>query len=145
MDVTRSVELLAPAVVVFLANQLTKMLVVRLLGRGQTVCLTSFVQICFTTNICRNRRFVNSRVALLLLWGSTLVTLILVTEQGSFFGHAAAQMGLEAALGGAASNLHDWRRHGSVIDLVRVGWWPVFNLADVGITLGAITALWFIR
>jgi lipoprotein signal peptidase len=33
----------------------------------------------------------------------------------------------------------------AVIDLVKVGWWPVFNLADVGVTLGAIMALWFIR
>jgi lipoprotein signal peptidase len=32
-----------------------------------------------------------------------------------------------------------------VIDIVKVGWWPIFNLADVGITVGAIAAIWFIR
>jgi len=54
-------------------------------------------------------------------------------------------VGLGAALGGAASNLYDRLRRGAVIDFLDVGWWPVFNLADVAITLGTITALWFLR
>jgi lipoprotein signal peptidase len=32
-----------------------------------------------------------------------------------------------------------------VVDFVAIGRWPLFNLADVGITLGAVMALWFIR
>ncbi len=41
-------------------------------------------------------------------------------------------------LGGAVGNIIDRIRLGYVIDFVQVGWWPVFNVADSGITTGAI-------
>jgi signal peptidase II len=137
-------ELIVPGACVFFADQLTKSLAVRLLAKGRSVRLTSGVQIRLTTDTTRNRRSLVGRCALLLLWASTLVGLILLIQHGDVFRHAVARLGLGAALGGAASNLYDWLRRGTVIDLVKVGWWPVFNLADVGITLGAILALWFI-
>jgi signal peptidase II len=46
------------------------------------------------------------------------------------------QVGLSAALGGATSNLIDRFRHGAVIDFIDLGFWPVFNLADVAIVFG---------
>jgi lipoprotein signal peptidase len=42
---------------------------------------------------------------------------------------------------GAASNLIDRIWHGCVIDFIQLGWWPIFNLADFFITLGAIMLL----
>ena len=45
-------------------------------------------------------------------------------------------------IGGAAGNLLDRARWGSVIDFIDFGfrrnWWPVFNLADSAITIGVI-------
>ncbi len=44
-------------------------------------------------------------------------------------------------LGGAAGNLADrlFRAHGgAVIDFVDLQWWPIFNVADVAISAGAI-------
>jgi signal peptidase II len=47
-------------------------------------------------------------------------------------------------LGGALGNLTDrFVRapsflHGSVVDFVKVGWWPVFNVADSCVTIGAV-------
>jgi signal peptidase II len=45
--------------------------------------------------------------------------------------------------GGAVSNLADRLvrdHHGAVVDFIQVAsWWPVFNLADAAITLGALT------
>jgi signal peptidase II len=52
---------------------------------------------------------------------------------------AAVAMGL--MLGGACGNLADRlvrHNHGAVIDFVDLRWWPVFNLADAGITVGAV-------
>jgi signal peptidase II len=140
-----AVELLGPAAFMFLADQLAKMLAARLLPRGRSVFLVPCVQLRYTTNVSRARRFPRTRPALLFLWGSTVVTLILVMQQGYFFRHSLARIALGTALGGAASNLYDRLRRGAVIDVVKVGWWPVFNLADVGITVGALAALWFIR
>ena len=40
------------------------------------------------------------------------------------------------ALGGALGNLRDIIVHGGVRDFIDLGWWPVFNLADVAIVAG---------
>lgn len=137
--------LVVPAACVFVADQLTKSLAVRFLSKGRSVSVASGVQIRLAANAARSRRSLAGRGALLFLWAATVVSLMLLIQQGDFFRHAMARLGLGVAVGGAASNLYDRLRRGRVIDFVKVGWWPVFNLADVGITLGAMLALWFIR
>ncbi len=47
-------------------------------------------------------------------------------------------VGLALVLGGALGNLLDRARFGGVIDFIDFRVWPVFNLADSCITLGAI-------
>jgi signal peptidase II len=52
---------------------------------------------------------------------------------------AVVAMGL--LLGGACGNLADRlirHHHGAVIDFVDLRWWPVFNVADACITVGAL-------
>jgi len=39
-------------------------------------------------------------------------------------------------LGGAAGNLVDRLRYGSVVDFIDIGFWPIFNLADLSIVVG---------
>ena len=41
-------------------------------------------------------------------------------------------------LGGAAGNLLDRVRLGHVVDFIDFHFWPVFNVADIGITVGAL-------
>lgn len=43
--------------------------------------------------------------------------------------------------GGSIGNLIDRLLYGSVIDFFSVGWWPVFNIADIGIVCGSISLL----
>lgn len=47
------------------------------------------------------------------------------------------QLILGLILGGAFGNLIDRMRLGFVVDFVQVGWFPIFNLADSAITIGA--------
>jgi signal peptidase II len=60
---------------------------------------------------------------------------------------AAVAMGL--LLGGALGNLADRlvrHHHGAVIDFIDLRWWPVFNVADAAISVGAVLlALVFFR
>lgn len=65
---------------------------------------------------------------------------------GVLFGGArrlprTAQGGLAVLCGGAVGNLIDRVRIGAVVDYVDLRVWPVFNLADVAVTAGAVTVL----
>lgn len=53
----------------------------------------------------------------------------------------ATQVGLGAALGGAASNIFDRLRFGAVRDFLWVGWGGIFNPADAALVLGLLTVL----
>jgi signal peptidase II len=50
-------------------------------------------------------------------------------------------LGLALALGGAIGNMVDRVRLGEVVDFLDLGWFPVFNLADTAITLGALALI----
>jgi signal peptidase II len=75
--------------------------------------------------------------------GAVIVTVLLVRATR----HATDRVilvGLVLVLGGAIGNLMDrlFRSpgflRGHVVDFVAVGWWPVFNVADSCITIGAV-------
>jgi signal peptidase II len=50
-------------------------------------------------------------------------------------------------IGGALGNLldrafrGDGLLNGAVVDFIDVQWWPIFNIADIGVTVGALTFL----
>ncbi|PDW04623.1 signal peptidase II [Candidatus Viridilinea mediisalina] len=49
----------------------------------------------------------------------------------------SAQLTMGFILGGALGNVIDRIRLGYVVDFIQVGWWPIFNLADSFICIGA--------
>jgi signal peptidase II len=58
-------------------------------------------------------------------------------------GSWASVVALGLLSGGALSNLADRffrHHHGGVVDFIQlVSWWPIFNVADASITIGALT------
>lgn len=59
--------------------------------------------------------------------------------------HPLERFGLALIVGGAFGNIVDRLRQGAVTDFIDVYWhdwhWPTFNVADIGITLGALCLL----
>lgn len=53
----------------------------------------------------------------------------------------AGVAGLGLAFGGATSNLVERVVRGAVTDFIAVGWWPVFNVADAAMVVGAGLAI----
>lgn len=131
-------ELVLAALCIVAADQLTKYLVARRVPLGRSIRVGP-IQIRHVAKPARGRRL------LLALWIATVCILGLLMTAGGFFSSSAAQIGVGSALGGSASNLSERLRYGEITDFVDLGWWPVFNLADVAITAGIIVALWFIR
>ncbi len=140
-----TMDLSLAALLVFLADQLTKVWIAAHLPKNRSLALIGALQFRYSENSFGRRCFTDRRVSLPLWWLAAVLGLLALVKFGNFFPDPAAQLGIGAALGGSGSNVYDWHKRGVVIDFVKVGWWPVFNLADVAISLGAVLALWFMR
>ena len=109
------------------------------LGAGRSVQLGRIAQIRPVSNRRRIYAERSFRVALVLTWVFATIASALLAASGSF-DSTLSRVGLGAALGGAAGNLFDILSTHSVRDYIDLGWWPVFNLADVAILGGLALA-----
>ena len=138
----RAVALYGTAGLVLAADQLTKYLVVEhLAGRPPLRLVGGFLELRYTTN---------SGGAFSLLTGAPLffgITAILIVAGIVYAGRRTRGVGLLVplglVLGGALGNLadrlfRDAPLRGEVVDFVKVGIWPVFNLADSCIVVGGL-------
>ena len=82
------------------------------------------------------------RTLLISVWLVAFAAALILETSGTVFHSRIAAIGVGAALGGAAGNLLDVIRWGSVVDFIDLGWWPVFNVADVAIIAGLTLAFW---
>lgn len=139
---TALVELLFAAGLVLALDQASKRLVVARLGPDRRSSLGSRLRLRPITNENAGLGFGRDRRLLVSLWVLAALGTILLIYFAPAFQRQLARLGLGAALGGATGNLLDRFRLGGVVDFVDLGVWPVFNLADVGIVLGAAVALW---
>jgi len=124
------------------ADQITKSIAVSLWSETPQQIIGHDVELFVTRNSgSAFSRFQN--LTPLLAVGATIVAIVLA--------HAARKesdrvtlYALVLLLGGALGNLSDrfFRApsflHGGVVDFVKVGWWPVFNVADSCVTIGAV-------
>jgi signal peptidase II len=139
----RMLALYGTAAAVLAVDQLTKQLVVaNLAGRPPVDVIGEFVQLRYTTN---------SGGAFSLLTGAPLFfgIMAMVIIGGIVYASRRAQplsllVVLGLILGGALGNLADRLLRGDaflqgeVVDFVRVGIWPVFNVADSCVVVGGI-------
>ena len=87
--------------------------------------------------------FADQRVLFILMGG------LLFIIAAVYYRHIARQASLFQAsvalfLGGALGNLIDRVQSGQVVDFLDFRIWPVFNIADMAICLGAGCILWFV-
>lgn len=127
---------------VIVADQLSKAWVVRSLGPET---MTRFIPVFGDT--ARIAYSHNTGVAFSLLQGMpqllTFTSLAIVAGAIYFYltqlpnRRLSVQLILGLILGGAFGNIIDRVRLGYVVDFIQVGWFPIFNLADSSITVGA--------
>ncbi len=150
------------ALIWFCADRATKLLVQANLSREDIIpIIPGLFRLIYTEN--RGMAFSllsegDSEWRSFFLIGLTALVLLLVASvlwQSSPRGLAAnslSRLGLALVLGGALGNLYDRVVNGAVIDFldfhVAVYHWPAFNVADVGLTVGAglvLLDLWLTR
>jgi signal peptidase II len=136
--------LLAMAAIVLALDQLSKAWAVSELGDGRVIDLVGSLRLRLTMNYGSAFSLANGRGALISLLALAVVAVLLRTGRHARSPVMAVALGL--VVGGAFGNLIDRAFRagdgflgGGVVDFIDLQWWPVFNLADAAIVVGAIT------
>lgn len=142
-SVLRLVVLYGTAAAVIAADQLIKYLVVRhLAGRPPVRLIGDFLQLRYATNSGGAFSLLTGAPVFFALMAIVVIGGILYASRRARGLPIAVALGL--LLGGAVGNLldrllrGDQPLRGEVVDFVKVGPWPVFNLADSCIVVGGI-------
>ncbi len=131
----------ATAILIFVVDQCTKLMVIQKLEEGISYPVAQgIVSLTYIQNPGGAFGFLASS-DLLLLSVAVLAVAVMVIGHGYFvrsgYGPAVALL-----LGGAAGNLFDRIRLGAVVDFIDLGFWPVFNVADIAIVAGVAVLLY---
>ncbi len=136
----------AIAVVVWIGDQLSKTLIVSMIGPAEPEQRIDIVGSWIALEYAENRGAAFGLLAglgPLLTVGSIIVIGALLFHQWRTVDPPLWEtVATGAIVGGAVGNLADRVRLGYVIDFVSVGSWPNFNVADSAITLGVAVAIW---
>ncbi len=133
------------ALIILIADQFTKLLIVGSMRLGDTTTVTSFFNIVRAHNTGAAFSFLASHSG----WQRWLFTAIgvgatvfILWMLRSHSGQKLFAFALACILGGAVGNVIDRLWHGYVVDFIQVhagGWYfPAFNVADSAITVGAV-------
>ena len=128
---------------VYLADRLTKMWAERALaGRPPVTVIPGVLQLNYTTN--SGGAFGLGQSAPWLFAGATVVVVAAIVAASLQLRHPATALALGLILGGGVGNLTDRALRGDgvlsgrVVDFIDFQVWPVFNLADSAIVVGAL-------
>jgi signal peptidase II len=141
---TRSLMVLAVVVVV---DQITKTLTVRQLADGPVeLGLGIRLVNARNTGIAFSKGAGLAGVIVPVLAVTALISWVALKEFRSS-PRRVTTVAYGLILGGAWGNILDrlfrdrkWGR-GAVVDMIDVGWWPVFNVADAALTVGVVTVI----
>ena len=133
------------ALILLLADQFTKVLIVGHFELGDSTPVTSFFNIVRVHNTGAAFSFLSTAGG----WQRWLftgigvaATLFILWQLRQHPGQKLFSFALSSILGGAIGNVIDRLMHGYVVDFLDFHWagshFPAFNIADAGITVGAV-------
>lgn len=124
--------------VVLIVDQLSKLWVVHNFKPGESrVVLDKVLHLTYVQNQGAAFGILQGR-SLIFLIGALLVIVVLIIFNSRRRQPNLVQVITGLITAGAMGNLLDRVRLNYVVDFFDLGWWPVFNIADVAIVCGAI-------
>ncbi len=137
------VWLFAAAAVAYAADRITKLWAeAALAGRPPIVLVPRVLDLTYTTN--SGGAFGLGQRAWWLFGVASIAVSVAIVVAAPRIRHAPSAIGLGLILGGALGNLTDrvvrseGLLRGHVVDFIDIHVWPVFNLADSAIVIGAL-------
>jgi signal peptidase II len=130
------------ACLIFLADRLSKYLVMANMAEGQSIPLIPpFLYVTYVQNRGAAFGFLQGQVALLSAI-AVVCLLFIITQWNKIMAKSVfVRWGVLIALAGALGNLLDRLRWGAVIDFLDIRLF-IFNVADVAIVLGVALLFW---
>lgn len=120
-------------------DQLLKLYFLRIISPGQSIPLIrDFFHITLVENSGAAFGIFKNQTSLFIILSFTAIAFIIYSLPRLNKTAHLSKMALVMILGGAVSNLIDRIRFGYVIDYLDFRIWPVFNIADSFISIGAI-------
>ncbi len=133
------------AAVIAILDQLSKFFVTSLLSEGGgTPIIPDVLHLTIVHNtgaafgVFQYRAAIFAFISIVVIF---MVILLLIRHRGRY---STVRWGLAFVLGGAVGNLIDRLRFGYVVDFIDMRIWPVFNLADSFISIGAFLLIWYV-
>ncbi len=139
----RNVVFFLTALLVVVADQLSKMWIRSNLVEGHSLPETGFFRLTHIHNtgaafgLFRDQSFILTIVALVGI-AALLFYALLIYRRFPILDNRQGRSFLGLLLGGTVGNLIDRLYFGNVTDFIKVGIWPAFNIADSAITVGII-------
>lgn len=131
--------LILPIVLAVVAvDQLSKYLIRLYLAAGESFPPDGTFRIQHIHNTGGAFGFFPDQTFLLIITSFFAIVVLLVLYRRYPFHGLLLRLSLGLQLGGAIGNLIDRLRLGHVTDFIRLGWWPLFNLADASIVAGIV-------
>ena len=136
------------ALTIVVLDQVTKWLALNLLDRGDPVPVVWVLQFNLTGNTGAAFSLGSDLGPFIAV--AAVGVLVLLALMGRSLQRPASLIAMGAVLGGAVSNLadrlfraSDGFMSGAVVDFIDLQKWPIFNVADMGVVIGAIAlVLW---
>ncbi len=137
--------LFVTAAAVFALDRVTKVWAARALADRPIDLIPGALTLRYTTN--SGGAFSLGQRTPWLFAGATLIVSGLIVLTAFRSRNARSALGLGLVLGGALGNLADRALRGPglsghVVDFIDLHWWPVFNVADSAIVIGAVLLAW---
>ena len=127
----------ASAATVLAVDQATKLIALEFLRPRHSIPLIGpYVSLTWATNTGGAFGVMPSATAGLVV-AAVIVVGALVLLAHRLAGSRIMAVAVACLLGGALGNMIDRVRLGHVIDFIDLHFWPIFNIADIGITVGA--------
>ena len=128
--------MISAAVVVFIADQVTKYIVKSNLALYESWPREGLVRITYGTNSGTAFGLFPDQTLVLIITSFLAIGFIYYFYRSHALPSRVLRLAIGLQLGGAFGNLIDRVRLGSVVDFIDVGWWPIFNVADSSIVTG---------
>lgn len=125
-------------ILVLLLDQISKKLVTNSFQIGESkVILEGFLALTYIHNAGAAFGILQGKFWFFLITASVVI-IALVFYNLKYSPIPIVQYASALIAGGSLGNLIDRILYGSVIDFFSIGWWPIFNIADMAIVLGGI-------